>query len=166
ARRARRRRRLFGRRRIARDRRRRRGVSGGAEGPRACRRKRVRRCALLGLVALAACPGTRGAGPRLGGGVEEGGTGTPEVKAVEIVRDERTIEVPLANDAKAELGALLVHPKDGKGPAILIVPGASDVSRKGTRAGDGVTRYAEPVDVYLAWADAFAKRGANVLLWD
>jgi hypothetical protein len=126
----------------------------------------VRRLALLGVVVLAACPGTRGAGARLGGGLEGGATGAPEVKAVEIAHDERTIEVPLENGAKAELGALLVHPRDGKGPAILIVPGASDVSRKGTRAGDGVTRYAQPVDVYSEWADAFAKRGANILLWD
>ncbi len=122
--------------------------------------------AVVAAVALAGCPGTRGAGPHLGGPEGEG----PPPPPVQVIHEDRTITVAVG-DQEAHLGALLAHPDvfrtaSGKGPAVLIVPGSSDISRKGTRAGDGVTRYQEPVDVSLAWADALAARGMNVLTWD
>jgi hypothetical protein len=127
--------------------------------------------ALLATASLSACPGTRGAGPRLGRlpTVDEDGKPVEEPKPLEIVREDRSIAVPVktaSGDATATLGAVLVKPKDVKGPTILIVPGGGDVSRNGTRPGDGVSKYAKPVDVSLAWAEAFAQRGAHVLSWD
>lgn len=59
-----------------------------------------------------------------------------------------------------------MRPRDGKGPTILVVPGGGDISRLGTRTGDGVSKYPQPVDVSVRWAEAFARRGAHVLLWD
>lgn len=148
----------------------------------------------LALVALAAafavaCPGSRGAGrpifgsrgpPRLGAPptVDDKGQPVEVPPPMKVVREERTIIVPVSgkpsdaadagpNDVvTGELGALLVKPDSGQGPTILVVPGGSDISRNGTRTGDGVGLYAKPVDVSLAWADAFAARGAHVLLWD
>jgi alpha-beta hydrolase superfamily lysophospholipase len=104
---------------------------------------------------------------RLGPGPE----GTPDVhKPVEIVREERTVTVPLGGEPGAErtasLGAQLVHPKEGTGPGVLIVPGGGDVSRTGTRPGDGVRQYAKPVAVSTLWAEALALRGATVLVYD
>lgn len=142
-------------------------------------------CALaVALVVIVACPGTRGAGrggplfggrgpPRLGAppAVDEKGHPVEAPPPLKIVREERTILVPLTGEGeaegpKAELGALLVKPSDGAGPTIVVVPGGSDISRNGTRTGDGVSLYAKPVDVSLAWAEAFAERGAHVLLFD
>jgi predicted small secreted protein/alpha-beta hydrolase superfamily lysophospholipase len=136
-----------------------------------------------------ACPGSRGAGrpifgsrgpPRLGAPptVDDKGQPVEAPPPMKVVREERTIVVHVsgkASDApdadpsdlvQAELGALLVKPDSGPGPTILVVPGGSDISRNGTRTGDGVGLYAKPVDVSLAWAEAFAARGAHVLLWD
>jgi alpha-beta hydrolase superfamily lysophospholipase len=139
-------------------------------------RKNLFTLAVAVAVALeVACPGTTGAGPRLR---PTPVLGTPPVAVGEegkikapapwgfTVHEERTIAVPLGADMKAELGALIVRPREGKGPFILVVPGGSDVSRNGTRTGDGTGLYPVPVDVSLAWADAFAARGAHVLLWD
>lgn len=133
--------------------------------------------AALALALLAgACPGGRGAGkgwrgpPRLGAppAVDEQGQPLPPPPPLPLVREERTITVPLGppGEAQAALGALIVRPQEGKGPFLLVVPGGSDISRNGTRTGDGVGLYAKPIDVSLAWAEAFAARGAHVLLWD
>lgn len=190
-------------------------------------------CSLLAVALAAGCPGTRGAGrlgPRLGGVVIDGeGQAADAPAPLEIVREDRTITVPLAAPGAdpaspaspaspsdptgapgstgsagspgrpggaptsastsatppvapliagasattteppgptATLGALLVRPREGKGPTVLVVPGGGDVSRLGTRPGDGVSMYGKPVDVSVQWAEAFARRGAHVLSWD
>lgn len=127
----------------------------------------MRALALLGAAALwlAGCPGSSTGVVRLGPPDDDGGT-VVVPGAREIVAEDRTLRVPLAEGVEATLGAMLVRPKDGKGPAILLVPGGGDISRKGTRPGDGVGVYAKPVDVHVAWAEAFARRGALVLAWD
>jgi alpha-beta hydrolase superfamily lysophospholipase len=53
-----------------------------------------------------------------------------------------------------------------RGPGVVVVPGGGDVSRDGTRKGDGVVAYRAGVDVTRRWAEAFASRGAVVLAWD
>ena len=65
-----------------------------------------------------------------------------------------------------DLGARVTKSKGVRGPGVVIVPGAGDVSRDGKRKGDGVVTYAAPVDVARGWADAFAARGAVALTWD
>lgn len=121
-----------------------------------------RAVAATALLALAGCPGTSSSVVRLG--PRDGGGTTPAARA--IVTEERTITVAVKDGVTATLGAALTRPRDGTGPAILIVPGGGDVSRKGTRPGDGVDVYPAPVDVSAAWSEAFAKRGALVLAWD
>jgi hypothetical protein len=64
------------------------------------------------------------------------------------------------------LGALLTAPEGARGPAIVIVPGGSDVSKEGTRKGDGVVVYQAPAHTGTAWSDALANRGALVLTYD
>ncbi|MCC7073633.1 MAG: alpha/beta fold hydrolase [Deltaproteobacteria bacterium] len=123
----------------------------------------ARWCAVPALLALAACPGTTSTVVRLGPPDDGGGT-APTARA--IVTEQRTITVAIKDGVTATLGAALTRPTDGSGPAILIVPGGGDVSRKGTRPGDGVDVYRAPVDVSTAWADALARRGALVLTWD
>jgi alpha-beta hydrolase superfamily lysophospholipase len=59
-----------------------------------------------------------------------------------------------------------VRAKGANGPGVVMVPGASDISRVGLRAGDGVNTYGRPVAVHMAWAEALAQRGAQVLLYD
>lgn len=98
-------------------------------------------------------------------GPTDGAGGTATV-VHEITIEDRIITVPVSDGVTATLGATLTRPKDGRGPAILIVPGGGDVSRKGTRPGDGVDVYRSPVDVSTAWAESFARRGALVLAWD
>lgn len=123
-------------------------------------------CAALAVVALllCACPGTQGGAVRLGPDGSGGAGGEPKPR--DIVTEERSITVPVAEGVAATLGASLVRPKEGRGPALLIVPGGGDISRRGTRPGDGVGVYDKPVDVSVAWAEAFARRGAMVLSWD
>jgi alpha-beta hydrolase superfamily lysophospholipase len=102
---------------------------------------------------------------RLGPDPTDTSGGAP--KPVEIVREDRVIDVAVTADVHAQLGAQLVHPKDTIGPAIIIVPGANDVSRAGLREGNGVALYPKPgVAVSTAWADALAARGATVLVYD
>ncbi len=140
-------------------------------------RASLRAGALLAFVVVAgACPGTRGASrgtrgpPRFGAPVvvvdEQGEPGQQPRPPTQILRAEHTVIVPLEG-GPAELGALIVRPHEGeRGPFLLIVPGGGDISRNGTRSGDGVALYGKPVDVGLAWAEAFAARGGQVLLWD
>lgn len=125
---------------------------------------RVRLLAGASALWLAGCPATTSTVVRLGPG--EGGPDGVAPTAREIVSEDRTVSVPVADGVTATLGATLVRPKDGRGPAILMVPGGGDISRKGTRPGDGVDVYPKPVDVTAAWAEAFARRGALVLAWD
>lgn len=126
------------------------------------------RRALLGLLpalTLLGCPATQGRAVRLGPPDEGAGDGGPP-REREIVTEERTLSVPVSEGVTASLGALLVRPKEGRGPAVLVVPGGGDISRRGTRPGDGVSVYDKPVDVHVAWAEALARRGALVLAWD
>jgi alpha-beta hydrolase superfamily lysophospholipase len=130
----------------------------------------------LGGALTSACPASRKSGPslppplgpRLGSAPAPEGEGQA-APAIELAREDRLIEVTLPGDdgeRRASLGALLVRPMEGKGPHILVVPGGGDISRHGSRPGDGVSMYPKPVEVGLAWAESFARRGAHVLLWD
>jgi alpha-beta hydrolase superfamily lysophospholipase len=121
--------------------------------------------ALLAALWLLGCPGTQGRVVRLGPPDEDAGPAGPPQER-EILTEERTLSVPVAEGVTASLGALLVRPKEGRGPAILMVPGGGDISRRGTRPGDGVSVYGKPADVHVAWAEALARRGALVLTWD
>ncbi|MCC7108366.1 MAG: alpha/beta fold hydrolase [Deltaproteobacteria bacterium] len=121
--------------------------------------------ALWSALLLLGCPGTQGRVVRLGPPDEDAGPAGPPQER-EILTEERTLSVPVAEGITASLGALLVRPKEGRGPAILMVPGGGDISRRGTRPGDGVSVYAKPADVHVAWAEALARRGALVLTWD
>lgn len=85
---------------------------------------------------------------------------------VAVVTEERTVAVPLGDERTAQLGAQLVRPERGRGPAVIIVPGAGDISREGLRPGDGTSSYARPVPVSTLWADGLAARGALVLSYD
>ena len=125
---------------------------------------RVRLLAGAIAIMLAGCPGTASTVVRLG--PDDNGQGGATATTREIVAEDRTVSVSVADGVTATLGATLTRPKDGKGPAILMVPGGGDISRKGTRPGDGVDVYRKPLDVTTAWAEAFARRGALVLAWD
>lgn len=127
----------------------------------------VARVVVVAALALGtfACGGPR-ASTRLGGGGASARETTPRP---DLVREERNIDFVVAGprgEQSVSLGALLVRPREGSGPTILVVPGGGDISRFGSRPGDGISRYARSIDVNLAWAEAFAARGARVLLWD
>jgi hypothetical protein len=83
--------------------------------------------------------------------------------------EDRDVTLDVAG-APAVLKASVALPVVGSdavtGPVIVIVPGASDVSRKGMRRGDGVTTYAAPIAVTTSWQQAFGERGALSLAWD
>jgi alpha-beta hydrolase superfamily lysophospholipase len=97
-----------------------------------------------------------------------GPDGRAPIEPVEITTTERSITVAVAADGSsaATLGAQLVAPKGARGPGIVIVPGAGDISRHGVRPGDGVTTYAKPIAVYTKLAEGLAARGALVLTYD
>lgn len=87
--------------------------------------------------------------------------------AVESLARTVELQVPSPRGPEiARLGATLVRPRSGSGPGVVIVPGGGDVSRRGTRASDGVGLYGTPVDVSVRWAEALARRGARVLAYD
>ena len=85
-----------------------------------------------------------------------------------VTAEERTIDVPLEDGTTAHLGATLIRAVSlfASGPTVVLVPGAGDVSRNGTRPGDGVVKYDAPVDVTLRWAEALARDGKRVLIFD
>lgn len=86
-----------------------------------------------------------------------------------LVTSETTIERMAAiggKDVAVKLGARVVRPDGEGGPVVVIVPGGSDISKEGTRKGDGVTVYDAPVDVGTAWSRALGLRGATVLSYD
>jgi alpha-beta hydrolase superfamily lysophospholipase len=73
---------------------------------------------------------------------------------------------PGGADVDIDLRGRLTRADGARGPGVVIVPGAGDVSRDGTRRGDGVITYRAPVDVTRQWASVLASRGAVVLAWD
>ncbi|MDP2343263.1 MAG: alpha/beta fold hydrolase [Deltaproteobacteria bacterium] len=129
--------------------------------------------ALAAIVALANCKTTttkRGlGGPGTPGETPGDATTPPTTPPVKLVRTETTIEFAVDTPAlqgPVVLGALITAAEDKKGPAVVVVPGGSDVSKEGTRKGDGVVVYAAPADTGTAWSDALAARGAIVLTYD
>ncbi len=92
-------------------------------------------------------------------------------EALEVQRRDVRIAFSLdeatpGGPATIDLGARITKARGVRGPGVVFVPGAGDVSRDGTRKGDGVVTYTASVDVTRAWADAFAARGAVALAWD
>lgn len=120
------------------------------------RRSAAARALLLSVVAASslAC--------RTGGGA--GGAST----ATGIVVEERVVVVPLDGGREARLGASLAKPDAlvVRGPGVVVVPGGGDVSRAGTRAGDGARAYPAPVDVAARLSEALAGRGFLALSYD
>ena len=84
---------------------------------------------------------------------------------VELVRTPTTIDF-VVDDAPVHLGALLTAARHDRGPGIVIVPGASDISKEGIRKSDGVVMYATPLATGDAWSTKLAERGAVVLTYD
>lgn len=145
---------------------------------------RARRAmALLGLVValspLLGCPGaqrrtTRFDGRRSPKSVDvvvapDAVAPTPAGPPLLVRTEDRLIE--FATDAgPVQLRATAAFPTiDGEvisGPVVVIVPGASDVSRRGLRRGDGVASYAAPVAVTIAWQEAFGVSGALSIAYD
>jgi hypothetical protein len=117
---------------------------------------------LLVLLALASCGAAGCRTPARLGPPSDPSSAT----AASVVVEPRTITVAVSASTSAEIGAELAHPASGRGPGILIVPGAGDVSRRGLRPGDGVNNYRAPVAVSAGWAKALAARGAWVLSYD
>lgn len=78
------------------------------------------------------------------------------------------LEVPLEDGQVAQVGADLVRPthRGGPLPAVVFVPGAGRVSRRGTQRGDGARTYDEPIDVTAAWVRAAALQGFLALTFD
>lgn len=114
-------------------------------------------------LALAVVVAALAAGCRTGSGATGGGPSTPGVKIV-----DRTVVVPLGGGREAKLGASLALPDAlvVRGPGVVVVPGAGDVSRTGTRSGDGVRAYASPVDASTRLQEALAARGFLALAYD
>jgi hypothetical protein len=86
-----------------------------------------------------------------------------------VTSESRTITFT-AGGADVALNATASIPTlDGEvidGPVVVIVPGAGDVSRRGLRAGDGVSSYESAVAVTVAWQEALATAGAISLAYD
>ncbi len=126
------------------------------------------------LIVLGGCKTTTSArglgGRRLAAAPTAGATMTttdPVVEPLPPVQLVRTpTQVELASSGPIVLGALITAPAHEKGPGIVIVPGGSDVSKEGTRKGDGVVVYPAPAHTGSLWSDAFAARGAIVLTYD
>ena len=94
---------------------------------------------------------------------------TPEAPLLQVRFEEKNITF-VVDDQPVDLKATAGLPSAGGepvvGPVIVIVPGASDVSRKGLRRGDGVGTYPAAIAVTSSWQQAFGNRGALTLAWD
>jgi pimeloyl-ACP methyl ester carboxylesterase len=77
------------------------------------------------------------------------------------------ITVMLDDGASAVLPAELTLPS-GNDPVtvVLIVPGGGNISRRGTRTGDGEVEYASAVETSVELASVFADHGLATLAWD
>jgi dienelactone hydrolase len=117
---------------------------------------------ILALALVAGCKTSSG-----GGGWSWASITEPTVRV-----ETGSVVVPLAVDAEgepvvAELGSDLYLPPTGRRwPGIVLVPGGGNVSRKGTRTGDGTRDYEAPVDVTAAWGMAAAEAGWLTLAYD
>jgi|GEM_PF-943270 len=139
--------------------------------------------ALVGVVAslstLLACPGaqrrtTRFDGRRPGKSVDvvvapDAPAAAPAGPPLLVRTEDRLIEFA-TEEGPVRLHATAAFPTiDGEvigGPVVVIVPGASDVSRRGLRRGDGVATYPATVAVTIAWQEAFGVSGALSLAYD
>ena len=118
--------------------------------------------AALLLLSCKTTPQRRGLG---GPDPVSGGSGRSEPEPIKLVRTDTQVQLNV-DDAPVTLGARLVAPEKAKGPGVVIVPGGSDVSKEGTRKGDGVVVYATPTDTGVVWSEQLASRGAIVLTYD
>lgn len=133
-------------------------------------------CVLLAVGAVG-CAGTQRRGVRFG---ERPSTSTPTDASpatpttptpppLEVRFEDRHLTFDVGG-SPVDLNATVGLPSQGgepvPGPVIVIVPGASDVSRKGLRRGDGVSTYPAPIAVTTSWQQAFGNRGALSLAWD
>ena len=129
------------------------------------------------VVFAAACPGSQRRPVRFGDradrptrpdGTPDQPTTTPAVP-LEVRFEDRQVTFDVAGEPvalKATAGLPSLGGQPVNGPVVVIVPGASDVSRKGLRRGDGVSTYPGPIAVTSAWQQAFGNRGALTLAWD
>lgn len=133
------------------------------------------------LAAVAGCKHTQKRS-RLGDPVGEGeGEGEvvvgPDGKPIEapppppkLITSDAVVEFDLVTPPTPEShvieGARVVAGEGVKGPVVVVVPGGSDVSKEGTRKGDGVVVYDAPVDTGTVWSQALARRGAIVFTYD
>jgi hypothetical protein len=90
-----------------------------------------------------------------------------------LITSDATVEFDVEGDGGGHvvLGARVVSPEgaalpENGGPVVVVVPGGGDVSKAGTRKGDGVVVYDAPVDTGVAWSRALGLRGATVLTYD
>ncbi len=119
----------------------------------------------------------RGLGGPVGEGEGESGDVVvgPDGKPVEappppptLITSDAVIEFDVDNDPAQHVreGARVVAGEGVKGPAVVVVPGGGDVSKEGTRKGDGVVVYDAPTDTGTVWSQALARRGALVVTYD
>ena len=134
---------------------------------------------VVGVVVVAGCPGSQRRPVRFGeradrprqpdGSSPQATPTTPAAPPLLVRFEERNITFAVDGqpvDLKATAGLPTTGGEPVGGPVIVIVPGASDVSRKGLRRGDGVSIYPKPVAVTSSWQQAFGDRGALTLAWD
>lgn len=79
------------------------------------------------------------------------------------------VEIPLVLDdgTSTALPADLSLPAgDGVVPFVLVVPGGGNVSRRGTRTGDGEIEYGDAIHTSHALAALFVEHGFATLAWD
>ncbi len=134
---------------------------------------------VLVVSAVAACPGAQRRTTRFdprrppssnGGGEDDQADVTAPVGPPLVVStSEQTISFQVGTDSVTLKANVSTPTLDGEvidGPVVVIVPGAGDVSRRGLRAGDGVSSYREPVAVSVAWQEALATSGAITMAYD
>jgi len=134
---------------------------------------------LVAVVTTAGCPGSQRRPTRFGERADRprqpDGSTTPDAPTAPaapplLVRfEDRNITFSVDGqpvDLKATAGLPTTGGEPVTGPVVVIVPGASDVSRKGLRRGDGVGTYPAPIAVTSSWQQAFGDRGALSLAWD
>lgn len=86
-----------------------------------------------------------------------------------VTMAEQTVDFDVDGAAISLRANVAVPRLDGtevKGPVVVIVPGGSDISRRGLRRGDGVITYPAPVAVTTSWQQAFGGAGAWSLAYD
>jgi hypothetical protein len=130
--------------------------------------------ATTGNTTTATPPATTGNGATTPGGTSAMAdpAGSPDDEPVLKIREadaRLTLTAPAGvagAEVPVELRARRTYADGVRGPGVVLVPGAGDVSRDGTRSGDGVVAYRAPVDVTRRWAEVLASRGAVAFAWD